>query len=152
MARHVRTMTLLLQCRNAKGGSMARETMKSSRLARMRGAVARTARKLTSKFHRGKSEEAMQTQEARGAAPPRRPQTDVPLDLINSVYSPTQTSLKGPFRTDGSDRHSDQELANGYVDERWNDEDRFTNKSGDPRIGTHGRSYEPGEHRTRRNR
>src|ERR1051326_2935820 len=124
MARHVRTMTLLLQCRNAKGGSMARETMKSSRLARMRGAVARTARKLTSKFHRGKSEEAMQT----------------------------QASLKGPCRTDGSDRHSDQELANGYVDERWNDEDRFTNKSGDPRIGTHGRSYEPGEHRTRRNR
>ena len=136
---------------------MARETMKSSRLARMRGAVARTARKLTSKFHRGKSEEAMQTQasrarEAAGTARPRRPQTDVPLDLINSVYSPTQTSLKGPFRTDGSDRHSDQELANGYVDERWNDEDRFTNKTGDPRIGTHGRSYEPGEHRTRRNR
>jgi len=136
---------------------MARETMKSSRLARMRGAVARTARKLTSKFHRGKSEEAMQTQaprarEAAGKARPRRPQTDVPLDLINSVYSPTQTSLKAPFRADGSDHHSDQELANGYADERWNDEDRFTNKSGDPRIGTHGRSYEPGEHRTRRNR
>jgi hypothetical protein len=136
---------------------MARETMKSSRLARMRGAVARTARKLTSKFRRGEPEEAMQTQaprarETAGKARPRRPQTDVPLDLINSVYSPTQTSLKGPFRADGSDHQSDQELANGYVDERWNDEDRFTNKSGDPRIGTHGRSYEPGESRSGRNR
>jgi len=136
---------------------MARETKKSSRLARMRGAVARTARRLTSKFRRGESKETLQAQAPRaqaaaGQARPRRPKTDVPLDLINSVYSPTQTSLKGPFRADGSDRQSDQELANGYADERWNDEDRFTNKSGDPRIGTHGRSYEPGENRTRRNR
>src|SRR3954466_13970755 len=136
---------------------MAKETMKSSRLARMRGAVARTARKLTSKFHRGTSEEALQTQAGRGQAAasqarPRRTQTDVPLDLIGIIYSPTQTSLKGPFRANGRDRQSDQEMADGYSDERWNDEDRFTNKSGDPRIGTHGRSYEPGENRTRRNR
>lgn len=133
---------------------MARETKKSSRLARMRGAVARTARRLTSKFRRDHSEETLQTQSSRaqsasGQARPRRPQTDVPFDLINSVYSPTQTSLKGPFRADGSDRQADQELADGYADERWNDEDRFTNKSGDPRIGTHGRSYEPGEQRKR---
>ena len=33
----------------------------------------------------------------------------------------------------------------GVSDERWNDEDRFTNKSGDPRIGTHRRTYEPAE-------
>ena len=33
-------------------------------------------------------------------------------------------------------------------DERWNDEDHFTNRSGDPRIGTHRRSYEPGERDT----
>ncbi len=32
-------------------------------------------------------------------------------------------------------------------DERWNDEDLFTNKSGDPRIGTHRRTYEPAETR-----
>ena len=137
---------------------MARETKKSSRLARMRGAVARTAQRLTSKFRREKSEVTLQTQSPRrqsaasGQARPRRPQTDVPFDLINSVYSPTQTSLKGPFRADGSDHQADQELAGGYIDERWNDEDRFTNKTGDPRIGTHGRSYEPGEQRPRRNR
>jgi hypothetical protein len=137
---------------------MARETKKSSRLARMRGVVASTARKLTSRFHREKSEEPMQMQAA--SAPraavsherPRRPQTDVPFDLISNVYSPTQTSLKAPFRADGGDHHRDQELANGYADERWSAEDRYTNKSGDPRIGTHGRSYEPGEHRTGRNR
>ena len=136
---------------------MARETKKSSRLAQMRGAVARTARKLTSRFHRGKTEEPMRTQAASAPAAisherPRQPQTDVPFDLISNVYSPTQTSLKGPFRADGDDHQRDQELANGYADERWSAEDRFTNKSGDPRIGTHGRSYEPGEHRTRRNR
>lgn len=136
---------------------MARETKKSSRLAQVRGAVARTARRLTSRFQRVKSEEPMQTRIA--SAPkavsherPRRPQTDVPFDLISNIYSPTQTSLKGPFRADGGDHHRDQELANGYADERWSAEDRYTNKSGDPRIGTHGRSYEPGEHRTGRNR
>ena len=89
---------------------------------------------------------------ARPQARPKRPQTDVPLDLISNAYSPTQTSLKGPFRATGDDHHRDQELAEGYADERWNDEDRLTNKSGDPRIGTHGRSYEPGENRTGRNR
>ena len=136
--------------------------MKTGRLARMRGAVSRTARSLTSKFRRHKMEEPLhdameQPRSARTAAPrpqarPKRPQTDVPFDLISNAYSPTQTSLKGPFRDSGEDHQRDQELANGYVDERWNDEDRFTNKSGDPRIGTHGRSYEPGEKRTGRNR
>jgi hypothetical protein len=33
------------------------------------------------------------------------------------------------------------------ADDRWQDEDHFTNKSGDARIGTHGRGDEPGEKR-----
>ena len=78
---------------------------------------------------------------------PRRVATDIPLDRLENVYTPTQTSLKASFRTDGADRERDQEYARGMNDERWNDEDRFTNKSGDPRIGTHGRTYEPGEAR-----
>ena len=61
------------------------------------------------------------------------------------MYTPNQTSLKASFRSTGEDRQRDQEFASGYADERWNDEDHFTNKSGDPRIGTHGRSYEPDE-------
>ena len=32
-------------------------------------------------------------------------------------------------------------------DDRWNDEDHFTNKSGDPRIGTRRRTYEANEDR-----
>jgi len=70
---------------------------------------------------------------------------DIPLEVLDRTYTPKQTSIKGPFRTSGDDHERDQELAGGYVEERWNDEDRFTNKSGDPRIGTHHRKYEPGE-------
>jgi hypothetical protein len=127
---------------------------KSGRLARMRGAVGRTARKLTSKFHRDKAAPPLVAQQRTAGAQsrPRKPQTDVPLDLISNAYTPTQTSLKGPFRASGEDQQRDQDLAGGFSDERWNDEDRLTNKSGDPRIGTHGRSYEPGEQRTGRNR
>jgi hypothetical protein len=76
-------------------------------------------------------------------APKRRP--DIPIEILQETYTPNQTSLKAPFRTTGEERQRDQEFASGYADERWNDEDHFTNKSGDPRIGTHGRSYEPGE-------
>ena len=47
-------------------------------------------------------------------------------------------------------QREDGEVARGAADEPWNDEDRFTNKSADPRIGTHGRTYEPGESRGRK--
>ena len=77
---------------------------------------------------------------------PRR-DADIPLDQIANTYTPTQTSLKAGFRASGADQQRDQEFASGVADERWNDEDRFTNKSGDPRIGTHGRTYEPAESR-----
>ncbi len=83
-----------------------------------------------------------------GSRPPHR-EADVPLDEIEHAYTPTQTSLKGPFRTSGAERQRDQELAGGVADDRWKDEDRITNKSGDPRIGTHGRTYEPDEKRRR---
>jgi hypothetical protein len=71
-------------------------------------------------------------------------ETDIPFDVIDR-YTPSDTSSKASFRSDGSDHHDDQEMAFGMVDERWNDEDRYTNKSGDPRIGTHRRTYEPEE-------
>ena len=73
--------------------------------------------------------------------------SDIPMDVIGRTYTPG-TNGKAGFRSDGADHHSDQEFAFGVSDERWNDEDRLTNKSGDPRIGTHGRTYEPGEART----
>jgi hypothetical protein len=80
----------------------------------------------------------------RSRRPTQRP-TDIPLDRIEATYTPTQTSLKAPFRASGADHQRDQEFARGVDDDRWNDEDRFTNKSGDPRIGTHRRTYEPAE-------
>lgn len=79
---------------------------------------------------------------------PIRRETDIPLDQLDGSYSPMQTSLKSPFRANGDDQHRSQEFASGAGDERWNDEDHYTNKSGDPRIGTHRRSYEPGERDT----
>ena len=123
--------------------------MNSSRLARL-------ARRL---FHRKEVEDGRSRPSGQVEAPvphadgqrarPRQVKTDVPLDLISNAYTPTQTSLKGPFRASGADHQRDQD---DVVAERWNDEDRFTNKSGDPRIGTHGRAYEPGESRTGQNR
>jgi hypothetical protein len=74
-----------------------------------------------------------------------RRQTDIPLDVIGQAYTPPNTSSKAGFRSDGSDHQKDQEFAMGVSDDRWNDEDQFTNKSGDPRIGTHRRTYEPAE-------
>ena len=64
------------------------------------------------------------------------------MDTLAGAYTPSQTSLKAGFRADGSDRHRDQEHGQGPENDTWRDEDRFTNKSGDPRIGTHGRTYE----------
>jgi hypothetical protein len=88
---------------------------------------------------------ASERQEVRSpAARPARRETDIPLDVLDRAYTPPLTSSKASFRSDGADHQLDQESAFGG-DERWNDEDRYTNKSGDPRIGTHRRTYEPAE-------
>jgi hypothetical protein len=76
-----------------------------------------------------------------------RREADIPLDVIGRTYTPPFTGGKAGFRSDGADHQNDQEFAYGVADERWNDEDRLTNKSGDPRIGTHRRTYEPVEPR-----
>ena len=82
---------------------------------------------------------------------PIRRETDIPLETIERTWTPQQTSVKAGFRASGDDLHRDQEFAEGFADDRFNDEDRLTNRSGDPRIGTHGRTYEPGEASTRSN-
>lgn len=128
---------------------------KQNPLTRAASSVRRAFGKLTHHHdHHETTREAEPEPAARQAAAaepsrsrPRRTESDIPLDRIANAYTPTQTSLKSSFRADGADRQRDQEFANGVADERWNDEDRITNKSGDPRIGTHGRTYEPGERR-----
>ena len=122
----------------------------AKRISLLQRAASSLANALTRRGKRKPSEPAKKAAgDGNGSASkqPRRPrrQADIPLDQLSQAYSPTQTSLKGPFRATGADRSSDQEFARGYSDERWNEEDRYTNKSGDPRIGTHGRTYEPGE-------
>jgi hypothetical protein len=89
------------------------------------------------------TETSAQTASARA---PRRT-SDVKLDQLANDYTPTQTSLKTSFRDDGEARERDQSFAVEETDARWNDEDHFTNRSHDPRIGTHGRTYEAGETR-----
>ena len=130
---------------------MARKTGTPPRMGRLR----RTAAAVKRLFTRHKEEE-----EAITAAPARKSKSsptparaarstrrvaDIPLDVLDRAYTPPDTSSKASFRSDGADHHLDQEFAFGVADERWNDEDRFTNKSGDSRIGTHRRTYEPAE-------
>ena len=151
---------------HAGGNAMARRADSTPRkaLSRVAGAVKRTAKKVTARLHRAKPEEVAvkesrprlphqpTAQAAQPMARKRRPQTDVPVDALVNAYAPAQTSLTGPFRANGAPRQRDQEMSRGVADDRWNDEDHLTNKSGDPRIGTHGRTYEPGESRIAKGR
>ena len=118
-------------------------------------AITRTAKKITKRLRPAKKEPVAAAAAPRPAkvkkrapvkaARPTRREPDIPIEVLNQTYTPRQTSLKASFRTSGEDRQRDQEFASGYAETRWNDEDRLTNRSGDPRIGTHRRKYEPGE-------
>ena len=96
---------------------------------------------------------APQKPEAKPLAPPprmTRRSADIGIDVLSRTYTPPHASGKAGFRSDGADHGRDQEFATGTADNDWNDEDRFTNKSNDPRIGTHGRTYEPADSRDSR--
>ena len=135
---------------------MPRKQGKSA-VKRAGSAIARTARKLTTKLNPLKraAKPAAKTAKATKPKPkapaatarPIRRESDVPIDLLAQSYAPRQTSIKTSFRSDGADHHNDQEIPFG-TNERFENEDHFTNKSGDARIGTHGRSYESREKRT----
>lgn len=129
---------------------------KSPELGRLR----RAANAVKRAFSRGRSSEetaesmtaaaaerTRATKSSSGVARPARREADIPLDVLDRAYTPPVTSSKASFRSDGADHQHDQDYGRGIADDRWNDEDHFTNKSGDPRIGTHGRSYEASESR-----
>ena len=124
------------------------------------GAFGRVAGAVKRLFGRGRSESGEVAAEPATTAPrqtrsrtgeakarPAQRQGDIGLDVLDRSYSPNRTSSKASFRSDGADHQRDQEFAFTSNNERWNDEDHYTNKSGDPRIGTHRRTYEPGEDR-----
>ena len=132
---------------------MAREGKIGTRLARAGKAVKRTAKKVTARLKpskRGQQAKAAapaprRAKKPRGekaAARPAQRRPDIPLEVLDRTYTPKQTSLKASFRASGDAQEKDQELSGGFSDERFNDEDHLTNKSGDPRIGTHHRKYE----------
>jgi hypothetical protein len=81
------------------------------------------------------------------ASPPQRvPLGGAVLPLRSEdEHTPQQRSTHAPFRSGGpSGRDVDQELpAELKSNDQFSDEDHFTNRSGDPRIGTHNRSHEP---------
>ena len=126
------------------------------------GPLRKVAEAVKRVFTRGRSEDTSETaatpagqpQQARSsktepkavARAPRR-ETDIPLDVLDRAYTPPATSAKASFRSDGADHQHDQEFSRGVSAADWKDEDHFTNKSGDPRIGTRGRTYEPNEQR-----
>jgi len=84
-------------------------------------------------------------QPAEPKARPKHVTADIPLEEIEAAYTPTQSGSKAGFRDDGRARQSDQEFGNGITIERFSEEDTFTNRSGNPRVGTHGRTRKPEE-------
>lgn len=136
---------------------MARKDTQSALGGRLHKAADAIKRIFTS---RGEAETQLRTSSAVETATPKRAdesstprtarattrRTDIPMETLDRAYTPPITSSKASFRSDGADHQNDQEYA-FVADDRWNDEDRLTNKSGDPRIGTHRRTYEPGESR-----
>lgn len=139
---------------------MARKTETQSKgTGRLRKAVDAVKRTLTrGRRAAAKAADPVEAQAApvkpartRKAAPKAarhaRREADIPLDVLDRAYTPPITSSKASFRSDGADHQHDQEFSRGVADADWNDEDHFTNKSGDPRIGTRRRTYEPNENR-----
>src|SRR5207245_840801 len=109
---------------------------KKSRAAKTKkkGAVKRTARKISTRSHpaaRAKKAAPVAATAApkapkpptsgsrRTAGAPRR-QADVPMEILSRTYTPKQTSLKASFRASGEERERDQDLV---AVERWSDED-----------------------------
>lgn len=124
------------------------------------GRLRRAANAVKRAFTRGRKAEetaepviaaAAEPQSSRRTAPKAarttRREADIPLDVLDRAYTPPLTSSKASFRSDGADHQNDQEFSRGVADANWNDEDHYTNKSGDPRIGTRGRTYEANESR-----
>ena len=141
---------------------MGRNTETKSRgLGRLRSAADAVKRL----FSRSRTEATVTAEAAPAPAQPRparkaeggtarqvRREADIPLDVLDRSYTPPMTSSKSSFRSDGADHQHDQEFSRGVADADWNDEDHFTNKSGDPRIGTRRRTYEPNESRAAESR
>lgn len=131
-----------------------RQGKTQSTVGRVASKVKRAVRSVAAKLRPGrarleaaeKAETPRPARKVQGAkARPKQATSDIPLDDISTAYTPRQASAKAGFRDNGRIRQSSQEFGRSIPDNRFAEEDGFTNKTGDPRIGTHRRSYEPGE-------
>jgi hypothetical protein len=76
---------------------------------------------------------------------PRKVQRKSDLTAVDlTTPTPSQMSQRGPFDKPRGARFRDVEAADAVVNtnEQWAEEDQFTNRTGDKRIGTRGRKYE----------
>ncbi|MGH9421012.1 MAG: hypothetical protein ACRD3J_13635 [Thermoanaerobaculia bacterium] len=135
--------------------AVRRASSATTKTTRKRTTKPSARKRITKPSPRKRVAKAKETPEPQAAKPKSNPPaarpvqrtSDVPIDLIAEWYTPKQTSLRASFRSDGADLQSDQEIPIGDGD-GFQDEDHFTNKSGDARIGTHGRVYQQSEART----
>ena len=84
----------------------------------------------------------------RRVAPPATPRpvqrrSDVAPSEIDTM-TPSQMSGKGPFDKHRGEHLHEEEARTSVANtnEQFSEEDRYTNRTGDPRIGTHNRDYE----------
>jgi hypothetical protein len=74
------------------------------------------------------------------AVRPIRRESDVSAQEL-ATRTPSQQSGKGPFDKNRAENQRDTEARVGVTNtnERFSEEDQYTNRTGDPRIGTRGR-------------
>ena len=125
---------------------------KSGKLKAVGNAVRTAAKKITSVLKRSdgkssagpsKSASTRGAQSEKTAARKPRRTSDLDVNRLDEMAT-GQVSSKGPFDAKRSDALRQQDIDTAYVNRNaeWADEDHFTNKSGDKRIGTKNRTYE----------
>lgn len=96
---------------------------------------------------RKQTAEATTRGKAKSSAAPSTTRTtrrvsDVDVTKLDAMSG--QASSKAPFHTSRSDAFARQDIESALVEgnAEWDDQDHFTNKTGNKRIGTKGRKYE----------
>ena len=136
--------------RKASSNASASAAPKKGGLSRLGAAVKEKIRKVLGKSSFQAAAPKARPSEAEGeqkkpATNPRRVirQGDVSEAELADM-SPSQQSSRGPFDKHRSDDLRDADVRNAHVDnnDKWREEDEYTNRSGDKRIGTHDREYD----------
>lgn len=119
-------------------------------LERAGKAVRKAAKKVTSMLKPAARKQAAKTTtspRSKPSASPAKARTirrvsDVDVTKLDAMSG--QASSKAPFDTKRSDAFAKHDIESALLNsnEEWGDEDHFTNRTGNKRIGTKGRKYE----------